>query len=94
MVALRKKVKARINPALKDTEARVTITTQDGKKYSTFIDKPKGDPRNPPTDSELENKFRSLSVNALPQRNIDAVIEWVWNLDKIKNVGSLMKLVS
>ena len=94
MVALRKKVKARINPALKDTEARVTITTKDGKKYSTFIDKPKGDPRNPPTDSELENKFRSLSVNALPQRNIDAVIELVWNLDKIKNVGSLMKLVS
>ena len=94
MVALRKKVRARVNPALKDTEARVTIATKDGKKYSTFINKPKGDPRNPPTDSELENKFRSLAVNILPQRKIDALIEMIWNLDKVKNLGRLLQKVS
>jgi 2-methylcitrate dehydratase PrpD len=92
MVALRKKVKARIDPALKDTEARVTITTQDGKKYSTFIDKPKGDPRNPPTDSELENKFRSLAIHILPPKKIDALIEMIWNLEKVKNLGQLIRL--
>ena len=94
MVALRKKVRARVNPALKDTEARVTIATKDGKKYSAFINKPKGDPRNPPTDSELENKFRSLAVNILPQRKIDALIEMIWNLDKVKNLGRLLQKVS
>ena len=94
MVALRKKVRARVNPALKDTEARVTIATIDGKKYSAFINKPKGDPRNPPTDSELENKFRSLAVNILPQRKIDALIEMIWNLDKVKNLGRLLQKVS
>ena len=94
MVALRKKVRARVNPALKDTEARVTIATKDGKKYSAFINKPKGDPRNPPTDSELENKFRSLAVNILPQRKIDALIEMIWNLDKVKNLGRLLQTVS
>jgi len=94
MVALRKKVRARVNPALKDTEARVTIATKDGKKYSAFINKPKGDPRNPPTDSELENKFRSLAVNILPQRKIDALIEMIWNLDKVMNLGRLLQKVS
>jgi 2-methylcitrate dehydratase PrpD len=94
MVALRRKVKAQVNPALKDTEARITITTQNGKKYSAFINKPKGDPRNPPTDSELENKFRSLAVNVLPQKKIDAVGEMVWKLEKIKNLRELMRMVS
>jgi 2-methylcitrate dehydratase PrpD len=92
MIALRNKVKARVNPALKDTEARVTITTKDGKKYSAFIDKPKGDPRNPPTDGELENKFRSLAVDVLPQRKIDALVEMIWQLEKVKNLGQLIRL--
>ncbi len=92
LVALRKKVKARINPALKDTEARVTLTAKDGEKYSTFIDKPKGDPRNPSTDQELENKFRSLAIRILPQRKIDALIEIIWRLDKAKNLGRLLQL--
>jgi len=92
MIALRNKVKARVNPALKDTEARVTITTKDGKKYSAFIDKPKGDPRNPPTDGELENKFRSLAVDVLPQRKIDALVEMIWRLEKVKNLGQLIRL--
>ncbi len=93
-VVLRKKVKARVNPALKDTEARVTIVTKDGKKYSTFIDKPKGDPRNPPTDSDLENKFRTLAVPVLPSQKIGALIEMIWSLDKMKNLRELMKMVS
>jgi 2-methylcitrate dehydratase PrpD len=92
LVAMRKKVKARIDPELKDTEARVTITTRDGKKYSTFIDKPKGDPRNPPADSELEKKFRALAPQNLPRKRIDALIEMIWHLEKVKNLGQLLRL--
>jgi 2-methylcitrate dehydratase PrpD len=91
IAALQKKVKTRVNSSLKDTEARVTITSKDGKKYSVFIDKPKGDPRNPPTDTELENKFRSLAGNILPQRKIDALVEMIWNLEKVKNLGELLR---
>ncbi len=92
MVALRKKVKPRVNPAFKETEAHVTITAKDGKKYSTFIDKPKGDPRNPPTDLDLENKFRSLAADVLPPKKIDALVEIIWNLEKVKNLGQLIRL--
>jgi 2-methylcitrate dehydratase len=91
-VALRKKVKVRVNPTLKDTEARVTLTTRDGKKYSAFIDKPKGDPRNPPTDSELESKFRSLAANHLPSKRIDALGEMIWSLEKVKDLRQLIRL--
>jgi 2-methylcitrate dehydratase PrpD len=92
MIALRRKVNARVIPRLKDTEARVTIITKGGEKYSAYVDKPKGDPRNPPTDQEMERKFRSLAALILPQKKIDALVKMIWNLEKVKNLRQLIKL--
>jgi 2-methylcitrate dehydratase PrpD len=92
MVALRKKVTARIVPRYKDTEANVTITTKDGKKYSAYVDRPKGDPRNPPTDKELEEKFRSLAAFVLPSRKIDSLVKAIWSLEKVPNIRQLIRL--
>jgi 2-methylcitrate dehydratase PrpD len=92
MVALRKKVKAKVVPGYKDTEAKVTITAKGGKKYSAYVDTPKGDPRNPPTDEELENKFRSLAPFALPQPRVDRLVETIWSLEKLGNVRQLIRL--
>jgi len=92
MVALRRKVKARVVPRFKDTEARVTITTKAGKKYSASVDRPKGDPRNPPTDRELEDKFRSLAAFVLPQRKIESLVKTIWSLDKLPNMRQLVRL--
>ena len=41
--------------------ARMTITMNEGLVYSTIIDLPKGEPDNPLTDSDLCDKFKSLS---------------------------------
>ena len=92
MVALRKKVKAITIPGQKDTEARVTVTTNEGKKYSTFVDLPKGDPRNPHTDEELETKFRSLTASILPKRKIDSLVKMLWNLEKAEDIRQMIKL--
>jgi 2-methylcitrate dehydratase PrpD len=93
MIALRKKVKAKVVPALKDTEAKVTITTKEGRKYATFIDRPKGDPRNPPTDAELEAKFRMLAGFALGPSAIDSLADRLWNLEKLKDVREVIGLM-
>ena len=92
MIALRKKVKARVVPGYKDTEANVSITTRGGKKYSAYIDIPKGDPRNPPTDKELESKFRYLAPSVLSQPRIDRLIKTIWSLEKLGNVRQLIRL--
>ena len=39
----------------------VTIHTTDGREFSTQLDYPKGDPRNPLTDKEVEEKFEALA---------------------------------
>ena len=92
MVALRKKVKAKVVPGYKDTEAKVTITAKGGKKYSAYVDTPKGDPRNPPTDEELENKFRSLAPSVLPQKKINSLVDTIWNLEKVKNIRQVLRV--
>jgi len=92
MVALRKKVKARIVPGFKDTEARVTLTTKGGKKYSAYVDIPKGDPRNPPSDQELESKFRTLAPVVLSESRMNRLVEAIWNLEKLKDIRQLIRL--
>ncbi|HSR10762.1 MAG TPA: MmgE/PrpD family protein [Thermodesulfobacteriota bacterium] len=92
MVALRKKVKARVSPSFTDTSARVTITDKSGKKYQMVVTTPKGDPRNPPTDEELEGKFRSLVPGVLPKPRMERLIESIWTMEKIPNVRQFIRL--
>ncbi|MBM4330754.1 MAG: MmgE/PrpD family protein [Deltaproteobacteria bacterium] len=92
MIALRKKVKAKVVPEYKDTESLVTITTKEGKKYSAFVNTPKGDPRNPPTDEELELKFRSLAPSVLTERKIDSLLKNLWNLEKVEDIRQVIRL--
>ena len=92
MVALRKKVKARIVPGYKDTQAKVSIATKSGKKYSVYVEIPKGDPRNPPTDDALESKFRSLTTSVLPKPRVDRLVETIWSLEKLGNIRQLIRL--
>jgi len=92
LVALRKKVKAKVVPRYKDTEAKVSITTKAGKRYTAFVNAPKGDPRNPPTDRELEEKFRTLAAFVLPQAKIDRLVKAIWGLDKLGDLRQLVRL--
>jgi 2-methylcitrate dehydratase PrpD len=92
LVALQKKVRAKVVPGYSETEAKVTITTKAGKKYSAFVNTPKGDSRNPPTDEELEDKFRTLAGFVLPRGKIDRLVKAVWGLDKITNIRQLVRL--
>src|SRR3954471_23845523 len=49
----------KVFPALQ--RAIVNITTTDGRRFSSQLDFPKGDPRNPLTDQEVEEKFTTLA---------------------------------
>ena len=40
--------------------SKVVVTTNDGREFSEYLEYPKGDPREPMTMDDLENKFNSL----------------------------------
>jgi len=71
----------------------VTIHTTDGKEFTKQLDYPKGDPRNPLTDREIEEKFAALAGPVLGKAAQKKVRDTVWSLEKLDSVGGLMKLM-
>jgi 2-methylcitrate dehydratase len=71
--------------------AIVKITTTDGREFSKRIDYPKGDPRNPLTDAELEEKFDALADGVLSTAAGRRVKDTVWGLERLRSIGELMQ---
>src|SRR5439155_12501090 len=69
---------------------RVSVRTAAGKEYVKQVDFPLGHPRNPMSDREVEEKFRSLAAGTLDRARAGKVIDLVWKLDRLKEIGSLM----
>jgi 2-methylcitrate dehydratase len=70
----------------------VTIQTTDGREFSKQLDYPKGDPRNPLTDKEVEEKFEALAGPAMTAVARRKAIEAIWSLDKQTSVTGVMRL--
>jgi 2-methylcitrate dehydratase len=71
----------------------VTITTTDGQNFTEQLDYPKGDPRNPLTDQEIEEKFAALADGVLSGKAQKKLKDAIWNLEKIGSVAKLMALM-
>jgi 2-methylcitrate dehydratase len=69
------------------------ITTKQGMTYRKRVDHPRGDPCNPMTDQELEGKFRSMASEYMSEAQIKEVIDAVYKIDKLKDIGELMQLL-
>jgi len=70
----------------------VNITTTDGRKFSKQLDYPKGDPRNPLSDAEIEEKFSALADGVLSKVAQKKLVDAIWNLEKVGSVSKLMAL--
>jgi 2-methylcitrate dehydratase len=68
----------------------VTIRTTDGKEHTRQVDYPKGDPRNPLTDAEIEEKFGALASPVLAPASLQKVKKAVWGLEKLGSISDLM----
>ncbi len=54
---------------------------------------PKGDPRNPLTDQEIEEKFAALADGVLSTSAQKKLKDAIWNLEKLSSVTKLMALM-
>lgn len=82
-----------ISKAVPDKRAAIVeIETHSGKIYSKKIDYPKGEPENPMSDQELEQKFFSAATFAeIPNDTIKKIISCVWNLENhYKNLFTIL----
>ncbi len=72
---------------------RVTVRTASGNEYVKQVDYPLGHPRHPLSDREIEEKFRSLAAGLFARARAGQVIDMVWRLESLEDVGKLMPLL-
>jgi 2-methylcitrate dehydratase len=81
----------KVFPALQRVIVNINIT--DGRCFSKQLDYPKGDPRNPLTDQEVEEKFAALADGVLSKAAQERVKDAIWKLEGIRSVSELMALM-
>lgn len=77
----------------KTMPTRITVTSGAEKTYMSQVDVPVGHPGNPMSDRDLEAKFRRLAARRLNRSRIERLIEFVWTLDRVKDIDTLMPLL-
>ena len=92
--AVRLKVSATIDEAMREDEVRLSITLTSGQVHSIYVEHATGSPENPMTDSALESKYRSLAGEALPASQVEELLGAVWEMDSAPNVEQVVRLMA
>jgi 2-methylcitrate dehydratase len=69
------------------------IITKRGKTYQCRVDYPRGHARNPMTDEEIVEKFKSMASKYMGNDQMRQIIHTVFELDKLDDIGKLNRLV-
>jgi len=89
VVALRKCVSLRVDPAIGRTQARVTIRARDGRIFARHIEHALGTLARPMSDADLEAKFRDLAKDLLPSAQAEEIIKLCWQVAELADAGTL-----
>jgi 2-methylcitrate dehydratase len=63
--------------------SRVTIKTRDGASNSVYLEYPKGDPRQPMTMEDLENKFNSLASERVNEDRLRVLKDVIFSCERL-----------
>ncbi len=70
----------------------VEVVTHSGQRYASQVAYHKGHHKNPLTDAEVEDKFRSLAHDHLSSEQTDAALDRLWHLENVTAVGEVLRL--
>jgi 2-methylcitrate dehydratase len=68
------------------------VVLKSGAQKSVRVEYHRGHKKNPMTDAEMEEKFRSLARNHLPAERIDALLRQLWALEDLPKAGTLVEM--
>jgi len=101
IIDLAAKVRVTVDPELDrvyvengELTARVEVITQTGKRLVEQVEIPRGDPRNPLTLEEVEDKFRNQASYVLDDEKIDQAVKMISDFDSLENIDVLMAILS
>ena len=90
IVALRQKVRAKLDASLRDGAARVGILLASGEMLSETVMDARGSLADPLSDLDIEAKLHDGAQLSGTAWNANVIIEEVWCLDKVADLSRLM----
>jgi 2-methylcitrate dehydratase len=69
------------------------VTTKSGQRFEERLGYHKGHPQNPLEDKELERKFRSLADGLLAEKQTGSVLDVLWNLEDVDDIGKVIRMM-
>jgi 2-methylcitrate dehydratase PrpD len=98
---LSKKVRVELDPELDrayferdQLSARLQITTKGGETLETYVEIPRGYPRNPLTSGEIEDKFRNQALYSLEEDEVEEAMRAIYDFENLDSVSDLMSLLA
>lgn len=91
VIALRKRVEAIADPAIRKLEARVRIQLSSGKVLEKHVEHALGSFERPLSDADLETKFRGLVAGVLPDAQASRLIDLCWNVGELDDAGAVAR---
>lgn len=92
VTALRERVHAAADSTLREDEAHVAVTLDNGEVLSRHIAHALGSTDNPMSDHDLEHKFIDLAADTLPHAQIRKLIDNCWAVAQLPDVAELARL--
>ena len=72
--------------------SKVVVKTKAGKEFSEYLEYPKGDPREPMTNDDIENKFNALSGSLLNAERQKEIKDTIFGCDGMNAKDFMTKL--
>lgn len=73
---------------------RLAATLDDGTERTAEVRHHRGHTANPFSDAELEEKFRNLLAGRRPPDTIDRILDRLWHLEEVTDLGGLIALTA
>ncbi|HEX3074179.1 MAG TPA: MmgE/PrpD family protein, partial [Ignavibacteriales bacterium] len=73
--------------------SKVVVKTTDGREFSEYLEYPKGDPREPMTEEDLDNKFEALASGLLNENRRKEIKDVIFSCEKLSAKEFMSKLV-
>ena len=68
------------------------VVLESGARRSVRVEYHRGHWKNPMSDAQIEEKFRSLTHKYLPAERIEALLRQLWNLEQMPKAGALIEM--
>ena len=68
------------------------IVLKSGQRKAVRVDYHRGHWKNPMTDAEMEQKFRTLARRQLPPQRVDNLVRQLWALEDMQKAGALVEM--